>query len=173
MKLAVDTEIYINDLIHFYNHVNYLFRTDKAQKWTTEKTLTNKYLISGRETLTSFYVNKEVIKMEVLNNVRKLAKQENSVFEKNTFINRIGYFCVYGFESYNNIVDLPVNEIEEIITFIITSLRREENISFICAVNHNDQKCGHIHFLYYYKKKTKKIPLIELIHNGYDECKDW
>lgn len=164
MNLIVEngTECYITDLMHFYNHVNYLYRTDKNQKWTTNESVNNLCLIVGSNNIISLIENKENIKKKILEITKNISQQEESVFEKNTFQNRVAYFCIYGFNN-NELVNINKEDVEVIINLIKNKIESNKNTVFICAVYHQDQEINHIHFLYYCKKKTKKIPIIEII----------
>ena len=142
----------INDKVHLYNHLNYLFRTDAGQKWTNELTDNNAYMfyLPSHEKFKFEYVRsleeRTEFKKAMIQRIKTIAEAKGKTIDKyakKLLQLRVDYLdnAVFG------ITDAVKKDTSELLANI-----KADNPGFtpICSVIHADQKENyvHLHVLY-------------------------
>ena len=134
-----------SDASHLANHLNYLFRTDKNQKWTNE--LTNQNIVcifDGDATPIPF--------SDDLNSRKKVMERAKALC-KNHDIGLLQMMrCEY---ADNNIYVFDDGMYDDLVN-IIKTMRDANGITLLLLVTHCDQKQLYTHFHIVYENKTDK-----------------
>lgn len=131
-----------SDIRHLENHINYLCRTDKMQKWTNELTAQNCAVIwDERKEYQSFGF--------VFDKREDIAGQIRKICSDNHVYDNAEIFCnlrMLRGEYLNDKIfrfDLKMlTDIKE----IMTELSGIDGITVLCAVTHMDQQDCYVHF---------------------------
>ena len=147
-KYDIDLQVLlINDEWHLENHLNYLFRTDKGQKWTNELTPGNAYIIKepcgdGFEWVaTDTLDERQELKRLVQSRIRWRAEDRGvSVKEYVPALSqtRVDYRDS-GVYSFTDEVQADTEELLQDVT------ENTEGFDLICLVVHVDQKENFVH----------------------------
>lgn len=119
-----------NGANHFKNFVNYLLRTDRAQKWTNERTLHNTITVKISGTFETSFLAVD------LSNRKKVAAKLNKEYDSK-LLNEIYYL---------GIDNAPTKDILQLSADIADLVEKNvHNQETICYVLHTDQGEFHIH----------------------------
>lgn len=138
-------ELSFSDTFHVYNHLNYLFRTDRAQKWTCEETDDDVAVLdrspdTDRLTVTSFG---DADRQELHDAALNLIKKE---FSTTNLATTDAYRSLYMAVFYV-VEQLPVLDV---IALLHRAFEKSGLGHLLCAVIHNDQKePTHVHLLFH------------------------
>lgn len=134
-----------NNLSHFKNHLNYLFRTDANQLWTNGKTDENVYIFRDLENYEFTFANglhkRDEYRRSIYETVKLNAKQDNRTIEKE--LEKIVMCRLDFFDSNVYLYDERIHFCTEQVLCDM-----EKNISgfhFICGVIHVDQIENYLH----------------------------
>lgn len=129
------------DISHFSNHLNYLFRSDKGQKWTNRDTVKNKYLLYGGD---------EFIEYPFPYDKQERRKIKNMFYNKHwRQYDKLYFACVEC--TYSQIKFWTRDMIEEMHEKIWALV--DEGWLVLLAVTHDDQPKMYCHYHLILKKK--------------------
>lgn len=147
-SLSLTPDMDTNDLHHFKSNVNYLFRTDRNQKWTSEATRYNFFLIfddEGRSTKKLMLMSDDFDDRELLSErVRSLLEIYNGkkVTDDSVILKSLkmvlGEYPEVPFALFDERMIMDVDEIAD-------ALLKTEKLYPVCIVAHNDQPKSYLH----------------------------
>lgn len=137
----------INDKIHLYNHLNYLFRTDAGQKWTNELTDSNTYMfyLPSHEKFNFEYVRsleeRTEFKKAMLQRIKTIAEEKGKTIDR--YAKKLSQLRVdYLDNAVFSITDAVKKDTVELLANIKESY---SGFTPVCSVIHTDQKENHVH----------------------------
>ena len=149
MNIRVEEELRFNDAAHIKNHLNYLFRCDKAQRWTNHITKGNFAIYSESDISKGkiAFFNKTLNELSAQAQfIEKKIKDEKN-FLKNARMLRI------------ELIDDSMRFKESDIEFgrmLYEAMVVSEGIIPICVVGHQDQEQNYLHWHMLYINNTEK-----------------
>lgn len=147
-----DGDYQMNDASHFYNHLNYLFRTDGGQKWTNDLTSQCVFVDPMRangnvrkEVIFGDLGHREQLRSMVLDGVKEFFKTTN--LGQGRDVKKLFAFTLYAVDGGGGVIDAPTR------SFPFKQLARSfdecEVAHLFAMVVHVDQRgITHLHGLY-------------------------
>jgi len=148
MQLNTSDPFGFNDEKHLVNFINYLLRTDKAQKWTCDDTVNNCISLPkiNSEFVVDYFSHNLDDRKLVASSIKIIATNQLAAYKKN----------ISSLENSRYVIELDPGEILENkdyktelfnISKYLDTLNKNEKT--ICYTLHSDQEEGlHVHRLY-------------------------
>lgn len=138
MNIRVEKELRFKDAAHITNHFNYLFRCDKAQRWTNAITKGNFAIYAESEDKGKIaFFNKTL---------NELSEQAQAIKEKmkneNDYLQRARMLRVELIDKANRFNEDNIKFGRMLYEAMVVS----EGITPICVVGHQDQEDNYLHW---------------------------
>lgn len=131
-----------SDTGHLENHINYLCRTDTAQKWTNELTAQNCAVIWDEKKEYQSFGSAFDQRCAIADQIRALCKEQGIYDNTETFQNLRMLRGDYLNDKIFRFDLKMLTDIKE----IITELSDIDGIKVLCVVTHMDQQNHYVHF---------------------------
>lgn len=159
---AGDGDFRFNGAPHFYSHLNYLYRTDKKQKWTVSGTENNLAWFSPSEVY-SFGESEQrkelhdeaLLKLKDTLGVSNPSSQQGYPF--------VSAFCIY--DTNKDAKEPPVG-LHLVAEHLFDAFKQTRGVELVCIVSHFDQanSSPHIHGLYVRKADFEYSPFFDVVN---------
>ena len=159
MNIRVEPELRFNNAAHVRNHLKYLFRCDKAQKWTN-------HITSGNFAI---YAESESNKGKIIffnKTLNELSAQAQIINEK---IKVKENFLEKGRMLRIELIDEATRFKEDDIKFgrmLYEAMVVSKNIEPICVVGHQDQEDYYLHWHLVYTNANEEEDFGEILMRG-------